>query len=319
MEEAWLFVQEAKTLMDNVGNAVAPAVRVAGMRLWQGLALIVVSWTGLQMALGGTLDMGRVVRMALGLSIPLAMLQFYVVDLPGTGRNVPDLITGMGAWVNQMVVADTGQTMAQRMGLAFDAFAARLGEAGFFGGEGMGWMATIANLPALMNAAFDLVVTIGLMTMLAIALVLVWSLGQAQVLWAYLAMSITLLLGPIFIPWIVVPQLSFLFWGWFRTLLIYSLYGAVASTVFRIIAELGITVVDAWTTDITNPNATWTGLDGLTAAGIRTAVTVPYIIAAGLASAKVGELTQLLVLGGGNPGSNAGQAARAVQMVRGSR
>ena len=38
-------------------------------------------------------------------------------------------------------------------------------------------------------------------------------------------------------------DLSFLFWDWFRTVLVYSLYGAVASAIFRIITELVVFVV----------------------------------------------------------------------------
>ena len=46
--------------------------------------------------------------------------------------------------------------------------------------------------------------------------------------------------GSVFIPWMVFPQLSFLFWDWFRTVLVYSLYGAVAGAILRISTELGL-------------------------------------------------------------------------------
>ena len=170
----------------------------------------------------------------------------------------------------------------------------------------------------MVEAAFDLVVTIGLMSLLAVGMMFVWALGQAQVMWSQIALAMALLLGPVFIPWIVVPQLAWLFWGWLRTVLIYSLYAAVAATIFRIMAELGVGVVQAWTGSIASDDVTWTGTTGLLRAGEQTLTTIPYIVAAGLAAAKVGELTQLLVLGGGNLGSGAGQAMRAVQYVRGA-
>ena len=47
----------------------------------------------------------------------------------------------------------------------------------------------------------------------------------------------------VFIAWMVFPQLSFLFRGWFRTVLVCSLYGAVAAAIFRVITELGVFVV----------------------------------------------------------------------------
>ena len=109
---------------------------------------------------------------------------------------------------------------------------------------------------------------------------------------------------PVFIPWMVFPQLSFLFWGWFRTVLVYSLYGAVAGAIFRIITELGVFVVQGWT------GAMAAGVEWSGPTGIRTAWLVTST-ATGLATLKVGGLTQMLVSGGGNVGS--GASTRAVQ------
>ena len=48
------------------------------MQLWQGLALIIIVWTRTQMALSSDgLNLAAVVRMVIGLSIPLGMLRFY--------------------------------------------------------------------------------------------------------------------------------------------------------------------------------------------------------------------------------------------------
>ena len=84
------------------------------MQLWQGLAPIVVVWTGAQLALAGHgVNMAAVVRMVIGLFIPLRMLQPYTAPLPGTGRGVPELITGMGGWLQAMIVADAGTAMME--------------------------------------------------------------------------------------------------------------------------------------------------------------------------------------------------------------
>ena len=291
--------------------SVAPAVAGAGMQLWQGLALIVVVWTGAQMALsGGGVNMAAVVRMVIGLSIPLGMLQFYTAPLPGAGRSVPDLITGMGEWLQTMIVADAGSAMLEQLGLALAAWREQFGGRGIFGGMAtFGWN-VVTDLPGVLDAAFDLLVTVALMMGLAIGLIVVFALGQAQVMWAQMALSIALLLGPVFIPWMVIPQLSFLFWGWLRTVLVYSLYGAVAGAVFRVVTELGVFVVQGWTGDIA-ADVEWAGPTGIMTAWRRSLVTIPYIVAAGLATLKVGELTQMLLSGSGNVGS--GASSRAVQ------
>ena len=316
-----LILQQAAILVNQLMASVAPAVAGAGMQLWQGLALIVVVWTGAQTALsGGGINMAGVVRMVIGLSIPLGMLQFYTAPLPGAGRSVPDLITGMGEWLQLMIVSDAGAGMLEQIGLAMSAWQELFAGQGFFGGmAAFGWN-VVTDLPGVLDAAFDLVVTLGLMMLLAGGFVAVFALGQAQVMWAQIALSIALLLGPVFIPWIVVPQLSFLFWGWLRTVLTYSLYGAVAAAVFRITTELGVFVVQGWTGDVAG-DVEWAGPTGMMTALQRSMVTVPYLVAAGLATFKVGELTQMLVSGGGNLGSGAStraaQTATAARMAAG--
>ena len=306
-----LMLQQAAILVNQLAASVAPAVAGAGMQLWQGLALIVVVWTGAQMALAGHgINMAAVVRMVIGLSIPLGMLRFYTAPLPGAGRSVPDLITGMGDWLQGMIVADAGSAMLEQLGLAGTAWRELFGGGGPFGGmASFGWNLA-ADLPGVLDTAFDLAVTVVLMMLLAMGLVVVFAIGQAQVMWAQLALSIALVLGPVFIPWMVVPQLSFLFWGWLRTVLVYSLYGAVAAAIFRIITELGVFVVQGWTGDMA-AGVEWSGPTGIMTAWRRSLVTIPYIVAAGLATLKVGELTQMLVSGAGNVGS--GASGRAMQ------
>ncbi len=311
LQELVLMLQQAGILVDQLMASVAPAVAGAGMQLWQGLAVIVVVWTGAQMALsGGGINMAAVVRMVIGLSIPLGMLQFYTAPLPGAGRSVPDLITGMGEWLQTMIVADAGSAMLEQFTLAATAWREQFGGQGIFGGMAtFGWN-LVTDLPGVLDAAFDLAVTTGLMMLLALGLIVVFALGQAQVMWAQIALSIALLLGPVFIPWMVVPQLSFLFWGWLRTVLVYSLYGAVAGAVFRIVTGLGVFVVQGWTGDVA-ADVEWAGPTGIWTAWRRSLVTIPYIVAAGLATLKVGELTQMLLSGSGNVGS--GASGRAMQ------
>ena len=311
LQDLILMLQQAGILVDQLMASVAPAVAGAGMQLWQGLALIVVVWTGAQMALSGHgVNMASVVRMVIGLSIPLGMLQFYTAPLPGAGRSVPDLITGMGEWLQTMIVADAGSAMLEQLGLALAAWREQFGGRESFGGMAtFGWN-VVTDLPGVLDAAFDLLVTVALMMGLVIGLIFVFALGQAQVMWAQMALSIALLLGPVFIPWIVIPQLSFLFWGWLRTVLVYSLYGAVAGAVFRVVTELGVFVVQGWTGDIA-ADVEWAGPTGIAAAWRRSLVTIPYIVAAGLATLKVGELTQMLLSGSGNVGS--GASGRAMQ------
>ena len=113
--------------------------------------------------------------------------------------------------------------------------------------------------------------------------------------------------GSVFIPWMVFLQLSFLFWGWFWTVLVYSLYGRWPARSSASSTELGAVRRPGWTGDMA-AGVEWAGPTGIMTAWRRSLVT---ITATGLATLKVGELTQMLVSGGGNIGS--GASTRAVQ------
>ena len=112
--------------------------------------------------------------------------------------------------------------------------------------------------------------------------------------------------GSVFIPWMVL-QLSFLFWGWFWTVLVYSLYGRWPARSFASSPSWGPFVVQGWTGDMA-AGVEWAGPTGIMTAWRWSLVT---ITATGLATLKVGGLTQMLVSGGGNIGS--GASTRAVQ------
>ena len=61
-----------------------------------------------------------------------------------------------------------------------------------------------------------------------LCLVVIYGVSMAQVLWAQLALGVLLILGPLFIPFLLVEPLAFLFWGWFKSMFTYTLYGAIA-------------------------------------------------------------------------------------------
>ena len=46
------------------------------------------------------------------------------------------------------------------------------------------------------------------------------------------------LVGPIFVPFFIVPKLEWLFWGWFRCFIQYAFYQVIAAAVVFIISNL---------------------------------------------------------------------------------
>ncbi len=299
-------VEQWQLYAGQLAAAVAPQIIDAGMQLWRGLSLIVIVWTGTQMALsGGGVNMASVVRMVMTLSIPLGMLQFYAVPLPGVGLSVPDIITGMGSWLHGVIVADAGENMFTALRGLLSGMYDNL----MLTPTGPGMLNPLRMWAALMSAIFSGLLGLVLWLLMVIVIALVYAIGLAQIVWAQLAITLAILLGPIFIPFLVFPQLSFLFWGWFKTLITYSLYAAIAAAVFRMSTQVGVEVLNALV--VPGPY--------LTAAGSGTLLqnflmTILYGVAALLASLQVGQFASLLLSGSGSVSSGVG--TRALQGAR---
>ena len=292
---------EWKQFIDVLMGQMANPIAGAGMTLWGGLAAIMVVWYGTQMALAGRgVDLAGFIEFVFGLVIPWGMLQFYAAAIPGLGLTTTDVLIGMGGWVQDTLVDDAGTTLWA----ALTEFLSRLWES--LGGQQPGWWEALTSP---VEAALKLVTALPLVVILAMAMLLAAMFGAAQVIWGYFGLSLALLLGPIFIPWLMVPQLSWLFWGWFKTVIMYSFYGAVAAAVYRITAEVGAALLGRVAAAPVLTTATGLGdLMDILGMGLM------FAIASILAALKVGEFVQLLMSGAGSLSSGLG--TRVMQGAR---
>jgi hypothetical protein len=56
--------------------------------------------------------------------------------------------------------------------------------------------------------------------------------------YGFIATAVCVLVGPIFVPFFIVPKLEWLFWGWFRCFLQYAFYQVIAAAVIFVIGNL---------------------------------------------------------------------------------
>ena len=295
-----------QTFADQLASAIAPQMLAAGMDLWRGLSLIVIVWTGTQMALsGGGVNMASVVKMIVTVSIPLGMLQFYTQPLPGLTLSVPDVITGMGNWLHGVIVAGAGEDMLTELHVMFRGMYDNL----MLTPDMPGIMNPLRMWASLMSAIFSGIFGLTLWVIMLVVMIVVYAVGLAQIVWAQLAITIALLLGPIFIPFLVLPPLSFLFWGWFKTLLTYSLYAAIAAAVFRVSSSVGVEVLRGLAAP--GPYLTPGGAGTLLQNFLMVLL---FGVAALLGSLQVGQFASMLLSGSGAASSGAG--TRALQTAR---
>ena len=128
-----------------------------------------------------------------------------------------------------------------------------------------------------------------------LCLVIIYAVTYAQVIWAQMAIMILVFVGPMMIPWLVFEPMAFLFWGWFRSMITFALYGAIAGAVMRVFmsVSLGFLTTFLDQANVENPVQMVTWL----------LILLPLMVAGVMASLKVGELAGMLVSGGGGGGA----------------
>jgi hypothetical protein len=96
---------------------------------------------------------------------------------------------------------------------------------------------TIWNIQPLITT----IATIILVAVLELAMFLVIAFG-------YLALGVVIGIGPILIPFLLVPKLDFLFWGWLKAMVKYSFYPVAGKLFLLIICQLMTTLLTTLST-----------------------------------------------------------------------
>ena len=288
------------TVMDDIVEANGATILDAGNLLWRGLAGIVVVWTGIKIAMSGSFSIWTIVDVVIGLWIPWVMLLFYSTPIPGVGFTFPGMIVGGGNWLMDFFISDIATAMRTELAQMVNQLATSIVDAW----ADVSWwdlaavgLGTVASLLLASVMAF----------IVAGGLILLYAVTYAQVIWAQIAILILTFLGPMMIPWLVFEPMAFLFWGWFRSMIVFSLYGAIAGALMRVFLGVGLGYVTTFATtvsDVKNPES----LTGWTL------IVVPLIVACLLASLKIGELAGMLVSGGG--GGSGGMTGVATMAAR---
>ena len=118
----------------------------------------------------------------------------------------------------------------------------------------------------------------------------------------YLALGAILVIGPIFIPFMIVPKLDFLFWSWLKALIKYSFYPVVGNIILLGISQIMLSVLNTTLLD-----------QGITAGRVVVSMTQIPILAvvflAGIYSIfKIPGLVGDIFSGAANAGSGIQQA-----------
>ena len=187
-----------------------------GQNLFRMFATILIVWFGVKSALAATGGRGgfhfeNFASLLLTISFGFAMVNYYSNPIPGVGTSFHNLITDESQFLANKITQTQLQVVVQRVA----DFESRIDSPGF--GDFLGTV-IYAVIIILLSAAQ------------AIAIVVI--------AYGFIATAVCVLVGPIFIPFFIVPKLEWLFWGWFKAFIQYAFYQVIAAAVVFVIANL---------------------------------------------------------------------------------
>jgi len=144
------------------------------------------------------------------------MINYYSAPIPGIGTSFHNLITDEAQFLANRINQAELQTIIERV----TDFESRLDAPG---------------VTDLLGTAIYVMVIVLLAAAQAVSIVVI--------AYGFIATAVCVLVGPIFIPFFIVPKLEWLFWGWLRCFLQYAFYEVVAAAVVYIIGNLIIGVL----------------------------------------------------------------------------
>jgi len=187
-----------------------------GQNLFRMFATILIVWYGVKSALsaaGGKspFHFDNFAALLLTISFGFAMVTYYSTPIPGIGTSFHNLVTDEAQFLARRIDQAQLQTVVAHVA-DFESRIDSPGVADFLG-------TIIYAIVMILLAAAQ-----------AIAIVVI--------AYGFIATAVCVLVGPIFIPFFIVPKLEWLFWGWFKCFIQYAFYQVVASAVVFVVANL---------------------------------------------------------------------------------
>src|ERR1700734_1263397 len=187
-----------------------------GQNLFRSFATILVAWFGIKSALASasgrpSFQFDHFASLLLTISFGFAMVNYYSTPIPGVGTSFHNLVTNEAQFLSSRI----DQAQLQTVIASVADFESRM--------DSPGW-------GDFLGTAIYVVVTILLAAAQAITFVVI--------AYGFIASAVCVLVGPVFIPFFIVPKLEWIFWGWLKAFIQYAFYQVIAAAVVFIIANL---------------------------------------------------------------------------------
>jgi len=198
-----------------------------GQNMFRGFALILISWFGVKGALasvsGGPVSFrwDHFASLLLTIAFGYTMITFYSHPIPGIGVSFYHLIV------------DQGLDLANRLNHALvDELWTRI--------NSIYWGMETPGLTIILNV-LEIIRYVATIVCLIAACAAIFTV----IAFGYVAVAVAVMLGPVFIPFFIVPGMEWLFWGWLKALMQYSFYPVVANAYLFVFGNLLIHFIDS--------------------------------------------------------------------------
>jgi len=215
--------------ISNLLTVYEPEFLRFGYSLFLSFATILIVWQGVKMMfshdnLGDSMfDFAKLLML---ISFGYAFIAFYEAPIPGIGVSFSNLITDQTGYFQSVLEARAFDNIYRHFDDLSDHF--------------------------LQPDAWSILANLIYWAMLLL-IALAKGLSLAVIAFGLIASAVCGLLGPIFVPFFIVPKLEWLFWGWLKSFIQYSFVPVVAIAflmifeqfVFRYVTTLPPTITSA--------------------------------------------------------------------------
>ncbi len=189
-----------------------------GLNIFRGIAIILIAWFGIQTALasvsGASVRWDKFAGLLMSIAFCFGMLKYYQRPLPGVGVSFPAMITNQGISLAATIEQRTTEQLGADLARVNDKLEA-------------------PNGPSILDVMqviryYGTVIFLGLAEG---AVLFVSGLG-------FIMIGIAVLMGPIFIPFMLAPQLEWIFQGWLRFIFSAAMYPVVAAAFIAVFRQV---------------------------------------------------------------------------------
>jgi type IV secretory pathway VirB6-like protein len=199
-----------------------------GAHMFRGFAVILIVWFGLKSALasasGGmvpALHYDQFAGLLMTIAFGFGMITYYSHPIPGFGVSFYHLIIDQGLDLSNQLNHSIVQELWDRL-------------------TNLYWGMETPGLTIALN-----ILEVIRYTVTILCLLVAQAAVFAVIAFGYVAAAIAVMLGPIFIPFFIVPHMEWLFWGWLKSLIQYAFYPVVANAYVFVFGNLLIHFIDA--------------------------------------------------------------------------